>query len=349
MNSPVVDVHNHVVPEPLLRRLLAGDSIPPGLRIARQGEEFVIEIEQAFLSGREQRRFRLVRAHYDIAWRLAEMDRLGVDVHVLSLLPYLSGYTLGAASGAQWCRIVNDGLADLVAGHPARFRYLASLPMQDPSRAAQEMARSLSVDGACGVAIATHVMGTYLDDPQFLPFWEAANDLAAWILLHPLDPVGYDRMRSYYLVNLVGNPVETALAGARLLVSGLLLRYPRVRLCLAHGGGALPVLIGRIAHGARVRPELPVLDVGHMELFRRLYFDTVTHDPESLAFLVRTVGASHICLGSDFPADMGDPDPVGTVRRVGGISEEDRALILRSTALMGLEEGVVDAGEGGTT
>ncbi len=348
MRAPVADVHNHFVPAPLLHRLLSGDTLPPGLRISRQGDEFAVEIEQMRASGREHRRFRLVRAHYDVAWRLAEMDRLGVDVHVLSLLPYLFGYTLEPAAGAQWCLTVNEGLAGVAAGDPAHFRYLAALPMQDPHRAAQEMERTLSSAGACGVAIATHVMGTYLDDPQFLPFWEAANALSAWILLHPLDPVGHDRMRSYYLVNLVGNPVETALAGARLLLSGLLVRYPRVRLCLAHGGGALPILIGRIAHGARVRPELPVLDVGPMVMFRRLYFDTVTHDPEGLAFLVRTVGASHVCLGSDFPADMRDPDPVGTVRRAGGISEEERLTILRSRALMDGAEKAVDAGERGT-
>ncbi len=147
------------------------------------------------------------------------------------------------------------------------------------------------------------------------------------ILVHPHDPLGADRMGGYYLRNLVGNPVETALAGTRLIFGGVLERYADLRIILSHGGGALPQLVGRLIHGHSVRPEAKVNISGPLSNLQRLYFDTIVFRPEPLRNLIATVGASRVVLGTDYPFDMGEYDPVGLVQRA-GLSDADVATIL---------------------
>jgi aminocarboxymuconate-semialdehyde decarboxylase len=334
MTSPVVDVHTHSVPEGIVNQFLSGDVACPGVRLHLDGDAVCVEVAHRDGPSEGIRRFHLARSHYDLAARLPEIDRMGVDVQVLSPLPYLYGHWLDPQTGDWWCRLLNDAMASAISLYPGRFRYLAGLPMQDARLAAFELHRTLTTNGAVGVAVATHVDAAYLDDLRFTPFWEAADSLAAWVLLHPaVEVAGPPAIRPYYLTNLVGHPVETAIAAARLMLSGVLLKYPRVRVCLAHGGGVLPLLLGRLEHGSRVRKEVPALPESVRDLYRRFYFDSVTHDPEALAYLVRTVGARHVCLGSDFPADMADADPLETIRQAPGLTDEDRAQIASAKVL----------------
>lgn len=334
MTRPVVDVHTHCAPDGMVDRVVSGELVCPGLTMSRDGDAVQVVLRDAHGESGASRRFRLTRAHRDLPSRLAAMGRLGVDVQVVSPLPYLYGHGLDPKTGERWCRTVNEALAEMVALRADRFRYLAGLPMQDARLAARELERALAA-GAAGVAVATRVGAVYLDDPAFAPFWEAADGSAAWVLLHPaVEGAVPAAMRPYYLTNLIGHPVEIALAAARLMLSGVLLAHPRVRVCLAHAGGALPLVVGRLERGSLVREEVPRLGSPVRELYRRLFFDTVTHDPDALAYLVRTVGASHVCLGSDAPADMGDPDPVGTVRRAPGLTDDERAEILSAPALL---------------
>jgi aminocarboxymuconate-semialdehyde decarboxylase len=334
MTSSVVDVHTHSAPHSIVDRFLSGEVVCPGVQLHLDGDAVLVEVAHRDGPSEGMRRFHLARSHYDLEARLPEIDRMGVDVQILSPLPYLYGHWLDPETGDRWCRLFNDAMADAIGLYPSRFRYLAGLPMQDARLAALEMDRTLTTSRAVGVAVATRVGAAYLDDLRFTPFWETADALGAWVLLHPaVEVAGPPAMRPYYLTNLVGHPVETALAAARLMLSGVLIKYPRVRLCLAHGGGVLPLLVGRLAHGSRVRNELGALLGSVRDLYRRFYFDSVTHDPDALAYLVRTVGARHVCLGSDFPADMADLDPLETIRRAPGLTDQERAQILSAHVL----------------
>ncbi|MGH9175108.1 MAG: amidohydrolase family protein, partial [Vicinamibacterales bacterium] len=163
--------------------------------------------------------------------------------------------------------------------------------------------------------------------PQLDPFWERAESLRLPILVHPHDPAGVGRMGDYYLRNLVGNPVETALAGARLIFGGVLERFPELRVILSHGGGALPQLIGRLRHGYAARPEAQLRVSDPVASLRRLHYDTIVFNPEPLRNLVATVGAGQVVLGTDYPFDMGEPDPVNVIRQA-GLAEENVATIL---------------------
>jgi aminocarboxymuconate-semialdehyde decarboxylase len=176
------------------------------------------------------------------------------------------------------------------------------------------------------------VQGRNLDDPAFEPVWQAADEQGAFILVHPYNVVGRDRMKSYYLQNLIGNPLETTIAAASLVFGGVIERYPRIRFCFAHGGGFAPYQAGRFRHGWKVRPEGKAhLKDGPAASLDRLLYDTILHAREQLEFLIGAVGPSRVLLGSDYPFDMGQYDTVKLVRSL-RISEADKQLILGGAA-----------------
>lgn len=263
----------------------------------------------------------------DLQWHLAEMRRQGVERRALAVPPFLLQYALPSGEGARWARAINDGIAEAIAPYPEQIVGLATVPLQEPAAAVAELERSVVELGFRGVEIATNIAGVELDDPALEPFWEAAQRLGTPILVHPHDVAGAGRMGDYYLRNLVGNPVETAVAGARLLFGGVLERYPDLVVILSHGGGVLPHLVGRLRHGYEARPEARIRASAPIEHLRRLYYDTIVFDPGILRHLVETVGASQVVLGTDSPFDMGEQDPVGFVRGA-GLAESDVERIL---------------------
>jgi len=269
---------------------------------------------------------------FDIARRLQDMDATGVDVHVLSATPQTYLYKQEAALGATTSAIQNDQIAKHIAAHPTRFMGIATLPMQDPKLAADELTRAMTKLGLRGAMFASNILGKNLDDPSFEPLWAAAEELGAFMFIHPNNVAGAERLKSYYLVNLIGNPLDTTIAAACLVFGGVLDRHPRLKVCLAHAGGFMPYQAGRWIHGWRVRPE-PKKNIPQepATIVGRFLYDTIAHSDESLAFLIERAGAARVMLGSDYPYDMAMMDCVAHVRGL-KISDADKAAILGTRA-----------------
>jgi aminocarboxymuconate-semialdehyde decarboxylase len=326
-----IDAHAHVIVPELLR-----DAAPGGAWRPRVWWEDGAQLVE--LGGRAIRS--AVREFVDADAILAEQDAAGIDHVVLCPWVNLLGYDAEPAEGLERCRIQNAGLAALRAAHADRVSVLGAVPLQDPELAAAEL-EALMVGGSfAGVEIAASVRGAYLGDDRLESFWAAAEATEALVFVHPTtrgftDPVFDD----FYLWNLVANPMETTIAAAHLVLAGVLERHPRLRVLLAHGGGALPALRGRLRHGASFPPEAKARLTEPVEAsLRRLYYDTVTHDPRLLRELVAFAGAEHVLLGSDYPFDMADARPADTVAAAGLDPDDERAVLGGSAArLLGLE------------
>src|SRR5262249_38258034 len=228
----------------------------------------------------------------------------GARWHAVPLQPPMV-YWADETLAPSLARIVNDAMAAAHRSHPDRFVFLATLPMQQPEAAAGEVERAAGELGCRGVYLGTNVRGKELSDPSFLPVFERIHSLNLPVFLHPLNVIGAQRLSHYHLHNLLGNPFDTAVAAANLIFSGHLDRFPRLQICLPHAGGALPYLIGRLNHGWKVREECRALKKPPASYLRRFTYDTISHAPEALGYLIDLVGADRVMLGSDYCFDMG--------------------------------------------
>ena len=320
-----IDAHAHVIVPEVLRE-------PWGPRVRWEDGAQVV----AF-GGREIRS--AVRDFVDVDAILAAQDEAGIDHVVLCPWVNLLGYEAPADEGLERGRVQNAGLCGLRAAHSDRVSVLGTVPLQDPEVAAAEL-EALMDSGFAGVEIAASVNGVPLGDDRFAPFWAAAEATAAIVFVHPTTRgstgAAFD---DFYLWNLVGNPMETTVAAAHLVLAGVLDRYPGLQVVLAHGGGALPALRGRLRHGwSAVAPAGAKLREDPEESLRRLYYDTVVFDPDVLRELVAFAGADHVLLGSDYPFDMADARPAETVAAAGLRPGEEAAVLGGNAArLLGLE------------
>lgn len=316
-----IDIHAHIVPERLIARFEAGERTGYA---ATRGEGGI----RVTLGGRPSRA-PLAPGMVSLDIRARAMEEQGVAAQVLSPWIALCDYALGEADAEWFHRAVNAEIAAVCASEPERHAGIGTAPLQFPALAVDVLREAMGQLGLLGVEIGTSVgKDVFLDDPSLDPFWQEAEALGAFILIHPpLEPPA-GVFADYYLNNLIQNPLQTTVAGARLIFGGVLERFPRLRICLVHGGGLLPYNLGRLMHGRGVRPETRVRFAGTVVgSFSRLYFDTVTHSAPALAFLVGQAGADHVFLGSDYPFDMADPDLVGTVRAAGlGAVKEELVL-----------------------
>jgi aminocarboxymuconate-semialdehyde decarboxylase len=258
--------------------------------------------------------------------RAKEMDKRGIDVHALSLTTPMV-YWASPAFGLALSQAFNDAASAAHKKYPERFFGLAMLPMQDPALALKELERAAKLPGMRGLYLATNVNGFELDEKQFWDVYGKCEELGWTVYLHPVDTVGQDRTRKYYLKNLCGNPYDTGIAAAHLIFGGVLDEFPKLEVNLPHAGGTMPGLIGRWDHGTKVRPELKHMKRPPSEYLRRFTYDTIGHDDRINGNLVRLVGADRVTLGSDYCFDMGLDDPLATVNRIQGVSEEEKALI----------------------
>lgn len=298
------DVHAHFVPPELVAELRAG-SAPHGMGLESapgapgQGEPFVVHSNGL--------RHRLDVELYDAQARAALMDQLSIDVAAVSVQPTLLYYSLPPDEGLDWCRRVNDEAAQLVRDMAGRAVGVATLPMQDSDAAVAEAERAVQTLGLSGVQIAPLIGDRPLDDPDFFAVLECLDRLNVPVILHPnlSENVSLPGLDKYGFVNTVGHPYQTALGASRLILSGVLDKLQRLRPVLVHGGGYLPYQIGRLDHAYKVRGQTARCQEKPSSYLRRFTFDTLTHSPDALDYLIRLVGADRVAYGTDFPLEMG--------------------------------------------
>jgi aminocarboxymuconate-semialdehyde decarboxylase len=323
---PRVDLHTHVIPagwEDWAARY--GGGRWPRL-VPRDACRATIMTGDQFFRDVDDRSWSASR-------RIEDMDRLGIDRQALSPPPVMFCYWADARANQAFARLQNEAIAGIAAAHPRRFVGMATVPLQDPALAIDELRVAKERLGLSAVEIGSCPGGRDFDDPELFPFFEACRDLGMAVFVHPATPlVGQERLQRYYFPLIVGNPLETALAVSKLIYGGVLERLPDLRICFAHGGGAFAFTLGRLDYGWSVRPEGPAaIPKPPREYARRLYFDSLTHSAANLRFLVQEFGADRIAMGSDYPFDMGAPDPVASVAEA-GLDAPARAAIEGGTA-----------------
>ena len=314
-----IDVHSHFVVEECSQRLSS----------RHDGRNIVQEASGQDSGKWNVELFKTLRDKLsDVPTRLKDMDQGGIDIQVLSPPPYMLYYWADIETGAALSKMQNDRISEICRQYPSRFIGMGTVPLQDVALANQELERMARVLNLRGVIISSNVNGKDLDDKALYPFFEKAESLGVLIFIHPHDTAAAQRMQNYYLTNLLGNPLDTAIAGSRIILSGLLAKLPRLKIFLAHGGGHLPYVMGRIHQGYIVRPECrKEISRPPWDYFRSLYFDTITHDRSTLEYLIHVSGSGQVLMGTDYPYDMAERDPVGFVSNL-AIPEADKKKIL---------------------
>jgi aminocarboxymuconate-semialdehyde decarboxylase len=314
--SPTVDVHAHVlIPEvEALVADLPGLAEARALDVRRNGPA-----AQAVSGPMVRERVPILT---DVRLRLAAMDAQGVDVQLVSPSPSHYHYWADEETAEKLYRLAGEATAAHCAQAPDRLRGLGLAPLQHPEQAVRALEHALD-QGLLGVEISSHAPGRELSDPAYEPFWKRAEETGAILFLHPFGCTLDERLDQWYLSNTVGQPTENAVALSHLIFSGVLDRHPELKLIAAHGGGYLPTHIGRSDHAWSARSDAGA-GCAHLpsSYLKRLYFDSLVHDPQVLRALIGAVGADRALLGSDFPFDMGTDDPVGALRAA-GLSDPD--------------------------
>jgi aminocarboxymuconate-semialdehyde decarboxylase len=307
-----VDFHCHLTPTAYLEAIRRAPG-RWGASLERDGDqEFIVPAGYAFAV-----RWPLTPGFWDPAARIEHMGATGVDVQALSAPTYLFYYWAEPALAHDVAQMTNEGIAAVARAHPDRFLGMATLPLQDPKRAADELARAVRELGLRALEMGSQVAGRDLDDRSLDPVYERAQALDVPIFVHPNGAEGGSRTQRFYFGNVLGFPFDTTIAAASLIFGGVLERFPRLTFCFAHGGGFLPYQIGRLDHAARARPECRGLPRPPSEYLARMCYDTLTHSHEALRWLVGLVGDERVLLASDYPYDMGEEQPVRFVEESG--------------------------------
>jgi aminocarboxymuconate-semialdehyde decarboxylase len=301
--SVTIDLHSHIaVPE-------AAEFVKPHLDLSTIPLAHFSTPETKALNMRQDGDRRPLMVKYD--QRLADLDAMGIDLQLVMCPPPQCYYTVPLDIAVKAAQMINDGMAEFVAGKPDRFVALGTVPMPDGNEAAKELERCMNVLKFKGVQILTNVAGKELSDPAFAPFWKKAEELGALVLLHPNGFTEASRLTRYYFNNIIGNPFETTLALHYLIFDGVLERHPNLKILAVHGGGYLGAYSGRIDHawGARsdCQAKLPKPPTHYL---KKIYFDTVVFTPHQLRALIDTFGADHVVMGTDYPYDMAEYEPV---------------------------------------
>jgi aminocarboxymuconate-semialdehyde decarboxylase len=327
----IIDMHSHVRVSALLDYVKQN----PIKANAPGTEDWFAE---GSISGLAQRDQGMWPALTDPKVRIQEMDKTGVDVQVISTNFPVTCYWMEPRKGLEAARVTNDTIAEFCATKPDRFVGIGSLPLQDPARAARELERCVKELGLRGAWINSNVRAKDLGEAEFRPFWAKAEALGAPIFVHPLGTTDITRLKKYFLWNTIGQPYEEALAMMSLIYEGIMDDYPKLKICICHGGGYIPYYAGRADHAwerngaqqqehARRRPSA---------YLKRFWYDTVIFDPDMLPYLVKKAGPTQVMLGSDWP--LVKTDAVGYVRKSREIPQavKDRILWKNAAELLNI-------------
>ncbi len=271
----------------------------------------------------------------DIAVRLADMDRMGIDIQAVSPAPFQYYYFAEPAFGAELARDVNDGIAHLTQQWPDRFVGIGTVPLQNADMAVIELERAVNKLGLRGIEINTHVNGKDLTDPSLglEKFFRKVDELGVALFMHPNGFTSAERLKDHYLNNVIGNPLDTTIAVSHLIFDGVIERNPGLKILLAHAGGYLAHYWARMDHAHRARPDCrTVISKPPSSYLEKFYFDTITFDPVMLANLIDRYGADHVLLGTDYPYDMGEEDPMGLIESVKRLKRSDKDMIMGGNA-----------------
>ena len=307
-----IDIHAHISPEGYLRAV-------------EKGEDWY-----GTLAGSEAQHAYNPRTTWTPEQRLADMDSLGVDVHVLSTGASFYNYDRDADTVTKMSREANDYVSQLTKDHPTRFAGLANLPMQDVRASVAELERSMTQLGLKGAMIGDHVNGKTYDDPEFLPLWKAAEELGAVILIHQGgQTVVTHRSNKYHLPNSIGNLADRTVTFASFVYGGVMDKHPDLRICLSHGGGYVCFGIGRMDRGWQVRSEAREnIQLPPSTYLRNFYYDCLTHSEPALRMLIDTVGVDRVLFGSDWPFDMAIDWPVAWLLGLESLTQDEKEAIL---------------------
>lgn len=265
--------------------------------------------------------------------RLADMDAMGIDVQAISPAPPQYHYWTEPELGREVARLINQRLAEIVAQHPDRFVAIGAVPLQAPDLAVEELERIVKQLGFRGVEIAPHVAGMELSDRRLSRFFARAEELGVLVFIHPQGFSDGRRLSDHYFINVIGNPLDSTVGVSHLIFGGVLEACPKLKICVAHGGGYLPAYAGRMDHAWAHRPDCRLhIKRKPTSYLKRLYFDTIVYTPHQLDYLVEQYGSDHILMGTDYPFDMGMTDPVGFVTSAKRLGREARDAIMGGNA-----------------
>ena len=322
----IIDVHTHIVPE----------SFPPyagknsDARWPAMGGCDHPHHKAVMIAGKN---FREVSHHcWDIGERLKEMQAEGVNRQVLSPMPELLSYWFDLDDALTMCDHTNRTIGTMVDSDPVHFYGLGMVPMQDPERAAREMAHLKSDYGLLGIEVGTNINGTPIGDPSFEPVFAAAVEHDLAIFVHALHPAGLERVIGPpAMAALVAFPNENAFAVASLICGGMLTRHPKLRIAFSHGGGGFAMMLPRMMHGWRTMGDT-LFEHSPLELARRLYYDTLVYDTPTLKYLIDTFGIEQLLVGTDYPFIIREKSPGGRLQEL-AIDEHQLELLQSKNAL----------------
>jgi aminocarboxymuconate-semialdehyde decarboxylase len=312
MQTPVIDTHAHIVPPDMLKALRA-NSAHYGVEFSGSEKQTLVRLEGSNYT----RPLPYFLTHVDE--RLATMDRQGIDMQILTGWVDFSAYTMPRELGILFSELQNEHIAAVVAVHPNRFAGAANVPLQDARAAVDVMQRARERYGFRAAQIATYLgPNRFLDDPSLDRFWAAAQEMGTFLIFHPYDEQRPAGLHDFFLHNCIGYPLQTTTAIVRMMFSGVFDRFPNLIIKVPHAGGFLPYQIERFQHAADFRPEprSKGFKGKPVDILKRLYYDTITFSPATLHYLIDLVGVERLMLGSDYPFEMGDPDPVASVSAI---------------------------------
>jgi len=317
------DMHHHYVPSEIVEEIKRhGKAMGVELVASKGSGDGPVAI--SFAGSRPQN---LEPVLMDVDKRFRIMDEGGVLTATAYSSTGIVGYRLTGPQGEAWCDLFNDGLKNLVTRHPKRFVGIASVPMQDPPRAAKVLERAIRDLKFSGALIASNVNGKYYESKEFDPFWQKAEALDVPIIMHPGDLPGADTMRSYGLRTVCGNPFDSTLSLGFMIYSGLFDRFPKLKLCLLHGGGFFPYHMGRFDQGFGIRSNNVAAGSPPSSYLKNLYFDNLVYRVETVDYLRRTVGTDRVMVGTDYPYELGDWKAAAKVEALDCTQAEKNAIL----------------------